>query len=157
MIIAAFKNGEKTVYTKTVHQFDKGQRLIVTGIALPSTFEVHVSNDKEDGMAYSCEGTAEGIMIPDAFFVSGEYIYVWLYATDVIEEPGETIGYKEGSDETITAVDVDGKTIYEGETIYTIVIPVARRSISLPVASSGGTGRHGYIVDENETLVMVTN
>ena len=125
MIIAAFKHGETTAYTKTVHQFDKGQKLIVTGIVLPETFEVHMSNNKEDGFAYSCKGDAEGVTIPDALFVSGDYIYVWLYDT----------------------------TESEGETVYQIVIPVARRPVQLSFSQGGK--EVGYMVDDHETLYPV--
>lgn len=110
---------------QTVHQFDKGQKLVVTGIVLPETFEVHMSNDKEDGIAYSCKGDAEGVTIPDALFVSGDYIYVWLYDT----------------------------TESEGETVYQVVIPVVRRPVQLSFSQGGK--EVGYMVDDHETLYPV--
>jgi hypothetical protein len=125
MIIAAFKNGETKVYTKTVHQFDKGQKLIVTGIVLPENFEVHMSNERENGFAYSCKGDAEGVTIPDALFVSGEYVFVWLYFAS------------EG----------------EGNTTYEIVIPVKHRPVQLSFSQGEGDAI-GYTVD-NETLIPV--
>ena len=126
MIIAAFKNGEKKVYTKTMHQYDHGQKLIVTGIALPDRYDIHMSNDPEDGIAYSCKGDAEGVTIPDALFVSGEYIYIWLYDLN------------EG----------------EGSTSYEIVVPVVRRPVQLSLQQGSG-GAMGYMVDDNETLYPV--
>ena len=113
MIIAAFKNGETKVYTKSAHQFDKGQKLLVTGIALPDSYEIHMSNQKDSGMAYSCIGKIDGVTIPDALFVSGEYIYVWLYATSVEHEDTDAYGYSLGPDESLTEVPIEGKTIEE--------------------------------------------
>lgn len=159
-IIAAFKNGETKVYTKTAHQFDRGQKLIVTGIALPSSFEIHFSNDPENGIASSCKGSAEGVMIPDAYFISGDYIYAWLYVKE--EEVGSQGGYIMGEDETLQVVEGSGDGYEEGYTLYTIVIPVARRpvqhNVSLSETSGGGgsgPGMIGYIVDENEVLIPV--
>ena len=125
MIIAAFRNGETRTYTKSAHQFDKGQKLIFTGIILPETFEVHMSNDKEDALAYSCKGDAEGVTIPDALFVNGDYIYVWLYDT----------------------------TESEGETAYEVVIPVIRRPVQLSFSQGGK--EVGYMVDDQETLYPI--
>ena len=159
-IIAAFKNGETKVYTKTAHQFDRGQKLIVTGIALPNSFEIHFSNDPENGIATSCKGNPEGVMIPDAYFVSGDYIYAWLYAKE--KEEGSHSGYVMGDDETLQVVEGSGGDTEEGYTLYTIIIPIARRPVQNNVnlgGSSGGGGSDpemiGYIVDENEVLIPV--
>lgn len=154
-IIAAFKNGQTKVWTKQAHQFDKGQKLIVTGVVFPDTFEVHMSNHQDGGMAYSCVGHAEGIFIPDALFVSGDYIYVWIYATSV-EEEGSTAGYDfDPEEDTIQEVETGARTVHEGETVYEIIIPIARRSVQLPTINIDPTGGFGYMVDENETLVPV--
>lgn len=155
MIIAAFKNGQTKVYTKSAHQFDKGQKLIVTGIAFPDIFEIHMSNQREGGLAYSCRGTAEGVYIPDALFVSGEYVYAWLYDITKDQE-GSSAGYDyDPEEEAIQEEEVAAKTIYEQTTTLEIVIPVIRRSVQLPTAEIDPTGTFGYRVDENETLVPV--
>ena len=157
MIIAAFNNGETRTYTKSAHQFDKGQKLIVTGIAFPDTFEIHMSNQREGGMAYSCKGNAEGILIPDALFVSGDYIYAWLYAT-ATDGSGSARGYDDwDDDESIHEVEVGTGVIHEGETVYEIIIPVVRRPVQLPTMMIDPAGNFGYTVDENETLVPVSN
>ena len=75
---------------------------MISGISLPETFEVHMSNQKEHGVAYAVEGTSESISIPNDLFENGEYIYVWICQSD--EDP-------------------DLK-----HTSYEIVIPVIRRS-----------------------------
>lgn len=155
MIIAAFKNGETRCYTKSAHQFDKGQKLIVTGIALPNTFEIHMSNEREGGIAYSCKGSAEGVYIPDALFVTGEYVYVWLYEISE-DEYGSSSGYNVNpEEETIQEEEVAARTIREQNSTYEIVIPVKRRSVQLPTVELDTTGTFGYRVDENETLIPV--
>ena len=154
MIIAAFKNGQTKVYTKKAHQFDKGQKLIVTGIALPETFEVHMSNEREGGIAYSCKGDASGVYIPDALFVNGEYVYVWLYEISR-DEYGSSAGYDyDPEDETIQEKEVSEKVIREQGTTYEIVIPVVRRSVQLPTVTVDMSGTFGYMVDD-ETLYPV--
>ena len=157
MIIASFKHDQTKVYTKSAHQFDKGQKLIVTGIALPETFEVHISNQREGGMAYSVIGSAEGVYIPDAMFMSGEYVYAWLYATAENEE-GSSKGYDvDPEQETIQEEEVASRVIQEGETVYEIVIPVIRKPVQLPTVVIDQSGAFGYVVDENETLVPVNH
>lgn len=156
MIIASFKRGSNKAYTKSVHQFDKGQKLIVTGITLPDSYEVHMSNDREGGIAYSAIGDAEGVYIPDALLMNGEYVYVWLYATSIGHE-GTAYGYGSyDDDEYIREVQTNARTIDEGKTEYEIVIPVIRKSASLPAVSIESlSGNFGYMVDENEVLVPV--
>ncbi|MBQ1340885.1 MAG: hypothetical protein IIY33_00240 [Erysipelotrichaceae bacterium] len=155
MIIAAFKHGQTKAYTRNAHQFDKGQKLIMTGIALPESFEVHMSNEKEGGLAYSCKGNAEGVYIPDALFVSGEYVYVWLYDISKDHE-GSSSGYDSNpEEETIQEEEVAAKTVTEYTTTYEVVIPVTRRSVQLPTVELDPTGTFGYTVDENETLIPV--
>ena len=157
-IVAAFKNGETKVYTKSAHQFDKGQRLIVAGVPLPSTYEVHISNEKEGGMASSLIGNLEGVLIPDAYFVNGDFIYVWIYAVDR-EDIGspDSIGYQMGDDSTLEQVKVGAEYIDEGTTVYEIVIPIIKRSIQLPTMAKTTQEQQviGYIVDENNALVPV--
>lgn len=155
MIIAAFKNRQTKVYTKSAHQFDKGQKLIVTGIALPESFELHMSNERDGGLAYSCKGSAEGTLIPDALFISGEYIYVWLYKTKLDHE-GSSYGYNsDPEEETIRETEAAENVLVEGQTSYEIVIPVVKRPVQLPTVEITPESGFGYKVDENETLIPV--
>lgn len=73
-----FKNGATKAFTKTLHQFDKDITLMLLGIALSSEYYVHLSNDEEYGLALSCKGDEDGVVIPDGLFVNGEYIYGWV-------------------------------------------------------------------------------
>lgn len=158
-IIAAFKNGSNKTYTKSVHQFDKGQKLIVTGIELPENYEIHISNSKNSGIASSYVGHLDGTTIPDAYFVSGEYVYCWIYATKK-EEYGGSPGYVIGRDGAIEQVGGDPIVIDEGTSVYEITIPVIKRPVQLPTfdmdkQGSGEESFDGYIVDENNALVPV--
>lgn len=89
-IIAEFKNGDTKVYTKSAYQFDKGQKLMISGIDLPDSFEVHASNDRYGDMSINCEDVTEGINIPDVLFTSGNFVYVWIYATQD-DDTGKTV------------------------------------------------------------------
>lgn len=105
-------------------------------------------------MAVAYEGNLEGVYIPDAFFVSGDYVYVWLYTTATHSEGSGANGYRKGQAEESLEEVPGGKTIEEGETAYEIIIPVIRRPIQVPVAEKGASAM-GYIVDDNETLIPV--
>ena len=157
MIIAAFREGQTRVYTRSAYQFDKGQKLVVTGIDLPESFEVHYANKGDSGLAYSCIGNPEGIYIPDSLFVSGDYIYVWIYATEVGHE-GTTSGLNyDPEEETIQQEEVDARTFTEGTTVYEIVIPIIRKPVQLPTVPIDSTGSFGYTMDENGDLVPVNH
>lgn len=154
-IVAAFRNGETKVYTKSAHQHDKGQRLIITGITLPDTYDVHISNDKEGGMAISLKGDLEGVFIPDEYFLNGDFIYVWIYAIERVEV--STPNYTNEETEESSEEEQESKFIDEGTTVYEIVIPVIKRSVQIQISPKASQAQHiiGYIVDENNALVPV--
>lgn len=118
MIIADFKYGETRCYTRNAYQYDKGQKLAITGLELPPNYTAHISNQKEGGVAYACTGDTEGVMIPDAMFLTGDYIYVWL----CIEEPVEVDNGEPDENDLVS----DGV-----ETILEVVIPVVKRPPSI--------------------------
>lgn len=133
-IIADFRNDETKVYTKAVYQYDKGQRLIIAGIALPENYEVHVSNNPNSGIAAAYSGNIDGVFIPDAYFSTGEYVYIWLYKMEGVtsSEPSSS----------------DIRTVKSGETIYEIVVPVIKRPVQLPVTYISPEGTIGYMVED---------
>jgi len=69
-------------------QYDYGQRLILEGVELPFSYEVHFSN-KERGESKTSLGDSTGVDIPDEYLQSGENIHVWLYLHNT-ENDGET-------------------------------------------------------------------
>lgn len=128
IVVANFRNGSDKCYTKSLHQFDKKQRLIFTGIELPESFEVHFSIYKDGGIGTAHGAGPEGVMIPDEYLETGEYIYAWLYFTEE-NQPGK------------------------GTTTYSVVIPVIKRSSAVPV--SVGTLVEGFDLDDDHTLIVV--
>ena len=118
-IIAAFGPSSTKTYTKSLYQYDKGQKLIITGAKLPAKFKLHISNDKEYGVASSFSGKPEGTMIPDEFFMSGQYVYVWVCEVPEEQIPDET--------EESTETNNDESMVKECTTVYEIVIPVIRK------------------------------
>lgn len=158
-IIAAFGNGATKTYTKSVHQFDKGQKLVITGVELPSRFEVHISNDKNGGIASSYAGSLEGTLIPDAYFMSGEYVYIWVYGRQEEEVP--TYHYQDDEQEESDPSEGDDEpvTIESCSTVYEIVIPVIPRPAQLSVITASSLSPTnqviGYTVDDNGALIPV--
>ena len=101
---------------------------MIVGVPLPSTFEVHFSINEEGGIGTAHEATPEyGVLIPDEYLATGEYIYAWIY--------------------------VNGEDDEERAAAYSIVIPVIKRSSFVPV--SFGQGMKGFDLDEDHTLVVV--
>lgn len=83
------KNNEIAIYlqkgrssvTGSLYQYDYGQRLIIKGVALPETYEVHFSNDLL-GSSKTVLGDSTGVAIPDEYLTSGDNIHVWVYLHD---------------------------------------------------------------------------
>lgn len=154
-IIAAFKEGQTKVYTKSAHQFDKGQKLIITGITLPSNYEVHFSNEKDRGFAAPLSGDLEGVFIPDSFFMSGDYVYAWVYGIEKESSPAYDIDPETGTTVLVPEEENEEGNVKSGTTVYEIIIPVIRRPIQLSFDYGSGNSIVGYIVDDNNRLVPV--
>jgi len=104
MLEANFISGYETVTVQGLTQWDKGQKLKITGLAtLPATFQVHFSNTttvEAIVMMGSATGGVGTVDIPNSLLEDGLDIRAWIYVTDA-----------EGS-----------------ETIKTILMPVAERT-----------------------------
>lgn len=100
-IVSARFSALKSVVTDSKYRYDYGQILKIEGVDLPTAYEVHFSNE-EFGESTTQVGNADGVMIPDAYFLSGDPIYAWLFLH--------------------TGAD-------DGETVYTIKIPVRNRAV----------------------------
>ena len=99
-ITAVFKSGFKAVKAPSLYQWDYGQVLILDGLELPEAYEVHFSNKPECGQAEVRIGTGAGVSIPDKLLESGEPLYAFVFL-----HTGED----------------------DGETVYTVSIPVTKR------------------------------
>ena len=104
MLEANFISGYETVTVQGLTQWDKGQKLKITGLAsLPATFQVHFANTtiaEAIVMLGSATGGVGTVDIPNSLLEDGLDIRAWIYVTDA-----------EGS-----------------ETIKTILMPVAERT-----------------------------
>ena len=68
------------------YQYDYGQLLQFRGLDLPTAYEVHFSNDMMSGTSKTAIGNADGVLIPDEFFLSGEDVYAWLFLHDEVTD-----------------------------------------------------------------------
>ena len=100
IITANFSNGGRDSITRKLYQYDYGQKIRIKGLNLPNTFEVHISNDNSAISAETHIGNNNEIEIPDKFLLSGEDIYLWIFLHSTAED---------------------------GETRYTITIPVKKK------------------------------
>ena len=95
-IITATFNDYTYARTTSLWQYDYGQILQIEGIALPATFEVHFSDQDQEGESLIQIGAVQDktaqVQIPDSFLrksAGGNYsIYAFIYLTDT--ESGET-------------------------------------------------------------------
>lgn len=116
---ANVREGFNKIYTSTVYQYDRGVKLSITGIELPSNYEVHFSNQESGGISYAVKGTSDGVLIPDAYFSTGDYVYAWIYG---VED------------------DVRRSTVIE------IIIPVAPRPMPLEAIAPESGGFPEYMI-----------
>jgi hypothetical protein len=103
IVTATFSEGCTSVTVDTpLYQYDYGQILKFEGLDLPDAYEVHFSNTSSaSGTAKTQIGTAEdGVNIPDEYLQTGKYLYAYIYL-----HAGED----------------------DGETVYTVIIPVRKR------------------------------
>ena len=85
--------------TAPLYQYDYGQILNIEGLSLPSTFEVHFSNDG-GATTTTAVGSENQVTIPDTYLTSGNDIIGYIYLHTGAED---------------------------GETVYVIKIPVKKR------------------------------
>ena len=102
-------DGSHRVKADALWQWNKGQVLIFEDLELPSVYEVHFANDVF-GEADPQIGTSEGVLIPDQFFEVPASIYAWVYLHDASTD---------------------------GETEYTVEIPINRRAKPKGVSVTG--------------------
>lgn len=99
-VISAFFGNSRAATTAERYQWDYGQVLRINGITLPHSFQVHFSNTPKVGTSKTAIGTDGAVVIPDEYLTTGKTIYAWIFLHD-------------------SATD--------GETIYSITIPVIPR------------------------------
>lgn len=121
VIDAVITDTNSTIYTESVYQHDKNVTLVIEGIDLPESYEVHFSNEKERGISVACEGDASGVQIPDELLSTGSYVYAWVCMVE----------------------STTGRYAKCG-----IVIPVIPRPVPIPVTRVEGDFK--YRIDESE-------
>jgi hypothetical protein len=79
--------------TTPLYQYDYGQELVFEGFDLPSSFEVQFSNEFQ-GESTTQIATDNICTIPDAYLLSGDNVYAWIFL-HTGEDDGETTYYIE--------------------------------------------------------------
>ena len=98
-IVEAVFAGRRSARTRAVYQYDYGMILRPIGLELPNTYEVHFGTSAT-GPTTTQLGNADGVTVPDVYLQSGSSVYAYIYLHS-------------GED--------------DGETVYSIVIPVIAR------------------------------
>ena len=86
-IEVSMKRG-KMAKSVALYQYDYGQKLKLTNVELPNTYEVHFSNELH-GDALSMIGDTTGVLIPDELLTTGLPVYFWVFLHEGIDD-GET-------------------------------------------------------------------
>ena len=87
-IINVFFRGSVNCKTDPIYQYDYGQILHFSDIDLPSTFEVHFSNDPKNEATIQI-GENGNVNIPDMYLLSGQPVYFWIFLHSGLND-GET-------------------------------------------------------------------
>ena len=72
------------------YRYDYGQILKIEGIDLPEAYEVHFANQATGGTTVTQIGNADGVTVPDALFLTGSDIFVFLFL-HTGNDDGETV------------------------------------------------------------------
>lgn len=83
-----FTNSQTAVAMTALWQYDYGQRLIIEGLDLPTAYEVHFCN-AGDSTTKPQIGDADGVIIPDEYFLNGKDILAYIYLHTGLDD-GET-------------------------------------------------------------------
>jgi hypothetical protein len=70
-------------------QYDYGQKMLITGVDLPSSYTVHFANSSK-GASIPMIGDPEGVGIPDHVLTSGKTVYFWLFLHNTAND-GQTV------------------------------------------------------------------
>ena len=97
--VEAYFNGGLSTKTRSLYQYDYGQVLTFPDLVTPLTYQVQFCNSG-DTQTIEAIGNADGVAIPDDVLRTGTYINVYVFLHD---------------------------TETDGETRYSIIIPVNRR------------------------------
>lgn len=73
--------GVTATASRKMWQWDNGVILHITGLDLPPSYQIHISNDGLTGTAQRTVVTGEYIGIPSSYFESGKTVYCFLYLT----------------------------------------------------------------------------
>lgn len=99
--ILEVKFGHKnSITSRSLYQYDYGQKLKFLDLELPASYEVHFAN-QIFGKSITQIGNADGVDIPNILLENSEVIYAWVYLHS---------------------------TNTDGETVYQVTIPVKRRA-----------------------------
>ena len=80
-VIRAVFHGRNSVRTDAVYRYDKGRILLIEGLDLPASYQVHFSNSPSSP-AKPIVGDSSGVQVPDDLLETGEPVYAWIYLAD---------------------------------------------------------------------------
>ena len=88
-IVTAVAGDKLYIKTDSVFQYDYGLKLVIEGIELPETYDVHFGNT-DSAAAKTVAGDATGVAIPDEYLRSGKDIHAYMYIKNA-DEYGYTV------------------------------------------------------------------
>ena len=91
---------KNSITSRSLYQYDYGQKLKFLDLDLPTSYEVHFAN-QIFGKSITQIGNADGVDIPNILLENSEVVYAWVYLHS---------------------------TNTDGETVYQVTIPVKRRA-----------------------------
>ena len=79
---AKYSKGISQLYTGPVYQYEKEVFLSVEGLPISLPLMIDLSNNQDHGNAVRYSAEQIPIKIPEDYFKSGDYVFVWIHASD---------------------------------------------------------------------------
>ena len=115
------------VYTRSINQYSTGVELNIEADIQESPIVYSISNSLDSGNAITYTKNQMPLAIPDNFFVSGDYVNVWVTIQGIVDE---------------TEMDVP----------YIFTIPVVKRPIPIVAPNNGLNYRYD---EQDENFILI--
>ncbi len=145
--VTAVAGDKLYIRTESVFQYDYGLKLVIEGIELPETYDVHFANT-DSAAAKTVTGDATGAAIPDEYLRSGEDIHAYVYLKNE-DEYGYTVYHIHIPVADRAAIDTEEITPVE----HTFVEDALEQIAEAVEETEANVANYPYINEENYWMV----
>lgn len=135
------------IKTDSVFQYDYGLKIVIDGVVLPESYEVHFCNSN-NAAAKTVDGDSTGVMIPDEYLRSGEDVHAYVYLRNE-DEYGYTIYHIQVPVVDRAAIDTEDITPIE----HTFVEDALGKIADAVDETEENVKKYPYINEQNYWMV----